>query len=218
MEVWGAVLASTLTTVAVFLPIVFVQEEAGQLFRDIAIAISSAVVLSLVISITGIPSLSAKILGKVKRRKSRRIRILSATGLAQGFVNLIVRFVNWMCAYVTVRLLVIIVLISTASGLALFLMPKTEYLPEGNREMLFGILLPPPGYNLGELEEIAEKVEKDVLPLIEHEGEVNEFAQKNKLPPIKNFFYVAWGQQVFMGVISKVQERTRSCSPISTAL
>ncbi|KKK88908.1 hypothetical protein LCGC14_2738430, partial [marine sediment metagenome] len=55
VEVWGAVLASTLTTVAVFLPIVFVQEEAGQLFRDIAIAISSAVLLSLVVSITGIP-------------------------------------------------------------------------------------------------------------------------------------------------------------------
>jgi HAE1 family hydrophobic/amphiphilic exporter-1 len=67
-EVWGAVLASTLTTVAVFLPIVFVQEEAGQLFRDIAIAISSAVVLSLIISITAIPTLSAKILGKVKKK------------------------------------------------------------------------------------------------------------------------------------------------------
>jgi multidrug efflux pump subunit AcrB len=50
-------LASTLTTVAVFVPIVFVQEEAGQLFRDIAIAISSAVMLSLIISITGIPTL-----------------------------------------------------------------------------------------------------------------------------------------------------------------
>ena len=42
-EVWGAVLASTLTTLAVFLPVVFVEEQAGQLFRDIAIAISAAV-------------------------------------------------------------------------------------------------------------------------------------------------------------------------------
>ncbi len=37
-EVWGAVFASTATTVAVFLPVIFMQEEAGQLFRDIAIA------------------------------------------------------------------------------------------------------------------------------------------------------------------------------------
>ena len=46
-EVWGAVISSTLTTIAVFLPVVFIQEEAGQLFRDIALAISAAVALSL---------------------------------------------------------------------------------------------------------------------------------------------------------------------------
>ncbi len=212
VEVWGAVLASTLTTVAVFLPIVFVQEEAGQLFRDIAIAISSAVLLSLVISITGIPSLSAKILGKIKRKPLDQTRVWSPAGLAHGFVSIITRFVNWMCGYVSVRLFVIVILISVASGLAMFLMPKTEYLPEGNREMLFGILLPPPGYNLGELEEIAKVVEKDVLPLIERDGK-SELAQKLKLPPVENFFYVAWGQQVFMGIISKIQERTRELLP-----
>ena len=57
-EVWGAVLSSTLTTVAVFLPVVFVQEEAGQLFRDIALAISAAVGLSLIVSMTVIPTAS----------------------------------------------------------------------------------------------------------------------------------------------------------------
>ena len=61
-EVWGAVVASTLTTVAVFLPVVFVQEEAGQLFRDIALAISAAVALSLLVSITMIPTAAARLL------------------------------------------------------------------------------------------------------------------------------------------------------------
>ena len=60
-EVWGAVVASTLTTLAVFLPILFVQEEAGQLFRDIALAISSAVGLSLLISVTVIPTSSSRL-------------------------------------------------------------------------------------------------------------------------------------------------------------
>ncbi len=63
VEVWGAVLSSTLTTVAVFLPIVFVQEEAGQLFRDIALAISAAVILSLVASMTFIPMAARRLLG-----------------------------------------------------------------------------------------------------------------------------------------------------------
>jgi len=212
VEVWGAVLASTLTTVAVFLPVIFVKEEAGQLFRDISIAISSAVLLSLVISITAIPSLSAKILGKVKHATALKNRAWTPAGIARGFVKIVSRFVYWMCGYVSVRLGVIILLISLATGMALFLMPKTEYLPEGNQEMLFGILLPPPGYNLAELERIAEVVEADVLPLVEN-GQQSELARKLKLPPVKSFFYVAWGQQVFMGIISKVQERTRELLP-----
>ncbi|MBW2329696.1 MAG: efflux RND transporter permease subunit [Deltaproteobacteria bacterium] len=99
-----------------------------------------------------------------------------------------------------------------AIGMAWFLMPKTEYLPEGNRELLFGILLPPPGYNLEELDEIAKTVEKDVLPLIAHEGE-SEAARKLNLPTVKNFFFVAWGQQAFFGIVSKIQERTRELLP-----
>ena len=43
-------LASTATTVAVFLPIIFIQEEAGQLFRDIAIAITFSILLSMLVS------------------------------------------------------------------------------------------------------------------------------------------------------------------------
>ncbi|NIQ97421.1 MAG: efflux RND transporter permease subunit, partial [Desulfuromonadales bacterium] len=61
-EVWGAVLSSTLTTIAVFLPILFIVQETGQLFRDIAIAICGAVALSLLVSISVIPSFAARIL------------------------------------------------------------------------------------------------------------------------------------------------------------
>ena len=227
VEVWGAVLASTLTTVAVFLPIVFVQEEAGQLFRDIAIAISSAVTLSLIVSITVIPTLSSKILGKVQNDKSKASMSKGAfatirkpfsfigRGLntfAVGFINATTRFVYWMCGLVTARLGTAVVLTLLAVGLVFFLIPKTEYLPEGNRELLFGILLPPPGYNLVELQKIGETVEKDLLPLIEDDQKSN-LAEKLNLPPATNFFYVARGQAVFMGIVSKIQERTRELLP-----
>lgn len=62
-EVVGAVFSSTVTTVAVFLPIVFVQQEAGQLFRDIALAISSGVLISLLVSLTLIPAVAARLIG-----------------------------------------------------------------------------------------------------------------------------------------------------------
>jgi len=212
VEVWGAVLASTLTTVAVFLPIVFVQEEAGQLFRDIAIAISSAVLLSLIVSITGIPTLSAKILGRANTTSPKKRGRFSALGLAGGFVNLITRFIYWMCGYVTARLMVVSVLTIMAVSFAVGLIPKTEYLPQGNREMLFGVLIPPPGYNQDEMKRIALEVEKDILPLINHEGE-SETALKLNIPPLESFFFVAFGSQAFMGMMSKVQERTRELLP-----
>ncbi len=227
VEVWGAVLASTLTTVAVFLPIVFVEEEAGQLFRDIAIAISSAVLLSLIISITVIPTLSSKILGKVQKNDQTAFEIkglfapirrpihsvfrgLSAFG--RGFINYTTKFVYWSCGIVTARMGIAVVMTLVAIFLAYFLMPKTEYLPEGNREILYGILLPPPGYNLKELENIGKTVERELLPLIENDGK-SELAEKLNLPPATNFFYVARGQMCFMGIVSKVQQRTAELLP-----
>ncbi|MEI6668738.1 MAG: efflux RND transporter permease subunit [Acidobacteriota bacterium] len=59
-EVQGAVVASTLTTVAVFLPIVFVEGVGGQLFKDQALTVSFSILASLVISLTLIPMLTAK--------------------------------------------------------------------------------------------------------------------------------------------------------------
>ena len=227
VEVWGAVLASTLTTVAVFLPIVFVEEEAGQLFRDIAIAISSAVLLSLIVSITVIPTLASKILGKVQNNRTgssekkvafaliRKPFNIIGRGLnkfAGGFINVTTRFVYWMCGLVTARLGTAVFLTLLALSLVYLLMPKTEYLPEGNRELVFGILLPPPGYNLMELQKIGETIEKDLLPLIE-DDQKSELAEKLNLPPATNFFYVARGQSIFMGIVSKIQERTRELLP-----
>jgi HAE1 family hydrophobic/amphiphilic exporter-1 len=227
VEVWGAVLASTLTTVAVFLPIVFVQEEAGQLFRDIAIAISSAVTLSLIVSITVIPTLSSKILGKVQKDNNTAFKVKGdiaqiwkpvnfimrgLTAFAGGFIDYTTKFIYWMCGLFTARIGLAVIMPLLAIGLVYFLMPKTEYLPEGNREILFGILLPPPGYNLAELEHIGETVEKDILPLVEHDQK-SELAEKLNLPPASNFFYVARGQSVFMGIVSKIQERTRELLP-----
>lgn len=60
-EVWGAVLAATLTNVAVFLPVIFMQEEAGQLFRDIALSVTGALLLSVVAAMTVVPVATARL-------------------------------------------------------------------------------------------------------------------------------------------------------------
>ena len=66
-EVWGAILAATLANIAVFLPVVFIQEEAGQLFQDISMAISISLLLYLLVSPTVIPVLATLFLRKMPR-------------------------------------------------------------------------------------------------------------------------------------------------------
>jgi len=58
-EVGGAVIASTLTTIAVFLPLAFVEGVAGQLFRDQALTVTFALAISLVIAVTLIPMMAS---------------------------------------------------------------------------------------------------------------------------------------------------------------
>lgn len=59
-EVSGAILASTLTTMAVFVPLVFVDGIAGQLFRDQALTVSFALAASLIVALTLIPTLASR--------------------------------------------------------------------------------------------------------------------------------------------------------------
>ena len=86
-EVWGALLASTVTTIAVFLPILFVKEQAGQLFQDIAIAISSAIAISLVVSVTVIPTIVARILKVSGKLHGRRRTSASWLGRIRNTVS-----------------------------------------------------------------------------------------------------------------------------------
>jgi multidrug efflux pump subunit AcrB len=66
-EVWTAVLASSMTTILVFAPVLFVQEEAGQLYSDIAIAISVAILASMLFAVGVVPAACARFgLGKSK--------------------------------------------------------------------------------------------------------------------------------------------------------
>ncbi len=217
VEVWGAVLASTLTTIAVFLPVVFVQDEAGQLFRDIALAISVAVALSLIVSITVIPTLSARILrvsgeGRVTSHQNQDDKptqsprtfatLWGVIGMAERGVDVITALIYWLCGSVRRSVLVVVVLTGLAIIGSWALMPDAEYLPEGNRNLLLGILLPPPGYNLEEFTDIGQRIERELQPLWSAQPGSAEAAQLGA-PLIENFFFVARGRQVFMGVIAR---------------
>ncbi len=228
-EVWGAVLSSTLTTIAVFLPIVFVQEEAGQLFRDIAMAISAAVALSMLISMTLIPMASARLFGKhsptrdgnpefadasheqnsVETKPSTSTMVSGLERLGATLIDVVVGSNAWLQRGLVRRLAIATGLVLVAVGLTWALFPKVEYLPTGNRNLVFGILLPPPGYNLDELMKIGETVEAQLRPYWDVDPDSPE-AQELDFPVIGDFFFVARGRQVFMGLRAKIRRASRS--------
>lgn len=213
VEVWGAVLASTLTTAAVFLPIIFIKEQAGQLFRDIAIAISVSVILSLIVSITVIPTASSMILniaGSIQKGSKSLFSFIytfggKVSGLITGTVSLIINNSG-------LRLTVILIFTVGSLLFSYLLVPKTEYLPTGNRNLVFGILVPPPGYNIDEFVSIGETIEADLSPYF-YENRDTEIG-KDKFPKIKNFFYVARGRQVFMGAVAQDPDNIKELIPL----
>ncbi len=231
-EVWGAILASTLTTIAVFLPVVFIEEEAGQLFKDIAIAISSAVGLSLLVSVLVIPPLAARFFRASKVNTLLANKPWKPAQLAGHLVTIINRH-TWF------RLAIVIGIPALSLLGSWKLMPAAEYLPAGNKNLVFGFLLSPPGYSIEEFRRMAMIVEDGdpndpadgIRPSFEAAlgsqaaaqlpkvhlrlGEGGKTVKSVTPPPIDNFFFVSFSGGAFMGCTSKV---TTNVKPLETVM
>ena len=85
-QVAGAVTASTLTTVCVFLPIVFVEGITRQLFTDLALTMSYSLLASLIVSLTLVPAMASRMLKKQKKAKKTEGALLRGYGRVVGFV------------------------------------------------------------------------------------------------------------------------------------
>ncbi|MEO1458562.1 MAG: efflux RND transporter permease subunit, partial [Pseudomonadota bacterium] len=206
-QVWGAVLVSALTTVMVFIPILVMELEAGQLFRDIAVAISVSVILSLVVAVTVIPALCARLLSGGARLSVTPLPIIDHFGRAFSWLM-------GLYAWLTVRFRLLGVLAvsgitATAIWGAVTYLPKLEYLPDGNRNLVFGVILPPPGYNLATTTEIAERIEGVARPLWQKEE-----AGPDEPPAMKHFFFVALRGTTFLGGSAKDPDRVADLIPV----
>ncbi len=260
-EVAGAVLASSLTTLVVFVPILLIQETAGQLFRDIALAICAAVALSFCVSITVIPSAaalilrpqvkkaghetwcdkcpddppltySAKLAGRLIQAICRVQRLGSALPRAVG------RMVYALSGSLSLRLGVAAVFVAVALLGSYLLMPPMDYLPSGNRNIIFGILIPPPGYNLAQLTRLKDRLQSRTNAFWEAAPDAftqeEALRQRNGLegtpdlfpvslepepgsvvpPSMRQYFVVAVDGGMFHAAISDDPERTVDLLPL----
>lgn len=173
-EVWGGVLASTLTTVAVFVPIVLQQDEASQLFKDMALAISAAVTLSLVVALTVVPVLASLLMREGVQPTSAgpaasdpsggRLRSSSAPlgWMGRAYGALIAKIAaRWPGSSLAKTGLVLGVAALAVASLALT--PPAEYLPTGNRNLVMFFANPIPGTRPEAIAESFRPLEEFVL-------------------------------------------------------
>ncbi len=218
-QVWPAVLVSALTTVMVFIPILIMELEVGQLFRDIAVAISVSVTLSLIVSATLIPALSNRVLGRgiSEAGQMRRLPVIDPfarafAGFWRGFARLVVR-------RKALALAVVAAITAAAGTFAAAFLPKLDYLPVGNRNFVIGFVLPPAGYNLDTTERIARNVADATRKhwsdaAIAEAGDAHPPDHPEAEKIIDRFFYVALRGRAFIAGRHVDEQRAAELIPI----
>ncbi|MFB0991580.1 MAG: efflux RND transporter permease subunit [Rhodospirillales bacterium] len=210
-QVWGAVLVSALTTVMVFIPILIMELEVGQLFRDIAVALSVSVMLSLLVAVTVIPALANRLLGKDTDTTVKRLRIPVIDDFAEWFVRATVGFTRRVTASRALALMVVFVICGSGAFVTWKLLPKLDYLPTGNKNLIFGLLVPPPGYNLKTTVGIAQQFEDTVRPHLS--SKKKPFAKQGEHPKLSRFFFVAFRGRTILGAQAADPRRVKELLP-----
>lgn len=193
-RVRGALIASTATTVAVFLPILLLEEEAGQLFADLAIGLSTAITVSLFAALVIVPALSHQwIADKVTTDRF--------TNLWDKATDIIMR----STATKSKRRALIASLFIVPISFIFLLLPKADYLPAGNRELVFAYILPPPGMNVETLKkEMGQAIMDKLAPHL----------QGLQSPAIRHYFFVGFPRGSFMGARAQNAEDTDQLVPL----
>jgi multidrug efflux pump subunit AcrB len=193
-KVWGALLASTATTVAIFLPVVFLKDESGQLFADLALTIAVAVSLSLLVAVTVLPTAAQQWLKGAKLKDPHAHWWAAARDFIMRLTETPARRTGWIIGLIGVSIMLILVL-----------KPEADYLPQGNRNLVFAFIIPPPGSNIDTLEhELGKVVAERMQPYVDGEAS----------PKISNYFFVAFEAGVFMGARTEDPRETDKLVPL----
>lgn len=176
-NVWAAVLSGTMTTVLVFLPVMFITEEAGQLFSDIAIAVSFSILASMLVAVSIVPVAYANL-------PERRLRHGAAP--RAGRESRVLPPILWILADARRRMICVAGTLVVTIGALILLTPPAEYLPEGEEAKSFSTMIAPPGYSIAEMEKIALALQEEMLPAREQDPSLFEEG-KAKIPALDRF-------------------------------
>ncbi|BDS08848.1 acriflavine resistance protein B [Oceaniferula spumae] len=196
-SVWTAVLSGTMTTVLVFLPILFVQEEAGQLFSDIGIAISASIIISMLVAIAVVPVAFANMPG-LKMKKKDREKLSHSTPRPPRLLKPI----SWLIGSAWRRAICLLITIIATVSAFYFLTPPAEYLPEGEEAKAFSTMIAPPGYSLSEMDKISRELQDELLPALKDDPD-NYDSGKSKIPALDRCVFIVQPESMRVIAVTK---------------
>ena len=171
-QVAGALLASTATTVAVFVPVLFLKDVEGQLFGDLALTISIAVAISVVAALTLLPAALSFALN----------RPLRPSGYGQGWP----RLTEWVLRVTDTRakqLAWIAGLLLSPLLLTWWMLPPLDYLPPVKRAAVDSFFDFPPGMS-------PEAVNRELVPTVLER--MRPYMERRQQPHLKNWYILTW--------------------------
>jgi len=186
-QVWGALLASTATTVAIFLPVLFLKDEAGQLFGDLAVVISAAIICSLMVAVIVLPAASYRLLGDRSMEDRHKNWWNSAADFVMKLTATRKRRIGWITGLIGVPL-----------AIGFFLLPPADYLPEGRQNFISAFVLTPPGMG-------PETARVELIDVINER--LKPYLSGQKQPKIANNFLGLFGSGAFLGIRAEDPER-----------
>lgn len=168
-QVWGALLASTVTTVAIFIPIMFLKDAEGQMFADLAMTIAIGVSVSLLVAVTILPTTARFWMRQLPDAQvGETIWDRMSDGLMR-LTNNSFKQVGWIGG-----------LMIGSIALTIIFWPQSNYLPPVKRDTVDSFLFFPPGTNVETADsEIAQVIDARIQPYLKGEKE----------PHIRDYFF-----------------------------
>jgi multidrug efflux pump subunit AcrB len=186
-QVQGALLASTATTVAIFLPVLFLQDVEGQLFADLALTIAIAVCASLLVALTILPALGGNWLTHKNLARSQAPIWSKLAGLLMKASG-----THWRRAGIILKLVAIPLIVTWA------LFPQLDYLPPVKRDAVDAFLQTPPGATW-------EMKEKEIVSILVER--LQPYMDGEKEPALKNYYIWMFSGGGTIG--ARVQDQSR---------
>ena len=206
-EVSMSVIASTLTTVVVFLPVALSQGMVVQMFRDLCLTIVFLILASLLISLTLVPVLCYFFLDEVKVQK-RAMRQAARAGrsrsqqlksrMGRGYQKVLSHFVDHRWRAVIITVVLIILFLGVASRATMILVPDTD-----QSSISINVSMP-----IGSEMEKSAEISDRILAIAERE-----------IPEVKSFYYTAQDESSSVVLtLVPMEERDRSAKEIADEL